>query len=437
MLSGELLAASRQLAAKRWVVAFSGGLDSTVLLHWLAAEVGDIALSAVHVNHGLQAGGDSWAEHCQTQCEQLAVPLRVERVRVDIGSGEGLEGAARSARYAALAKHVDSQTLLFTAHHADDQAESVLLALMRGSGSDGLAAMPPTRAFADGHLVRPLLSTGREELRQWARARKLNWIEDPSNSDETLRRNFIRRQVLPLLEQQWPAAKKNLVRAAGLQAEQRGLLEAHAAELLLAARQRAGSQSSSSDALSVDYLKSLGQSARKLLVRQWLREQGRPLPSQHNWSGLDETLAAAAEQSPVWHYVGGEVRRFQGMLYAVQPVVDAPVGEWHFSDQLCCQLPGDWGSITLTEAKPDAPDVIRLDPASLGSLRITFRRGGEKYLRSGQHRLLKQWFQQRIPPWQRNQTPLLLCGKELLAFGETVLADSDPRLPAYHIQWCK
>lgn len=431
MLSSELLQPVIELGAKRWVVALSGGLDSTVLLHWLAKELAGcssvIELTAVHVNHGLQEEAVSWAEHCQRQCDTLRVPLTIETVDVDTQNGDGLEGAARLARYAALEGHIQSHSLLFTAHHADDQAESVLLALMRGSGVDGLAAMPVVRSFSAGHLVRPLLPVAREQLEEYAEAQQLSWIDDPSNQDESLRRNFLRQSVLPLLEQQWPAARKNLYRVAVLQAEQREITEEWAGSHL----QRAEADG----ALSVAYLKSLSDVIQRLVVRLWLRQQNQPLPSQHNWQGLLEVMQADDSKSPVWHYAGGEVHRFQGRLYAVGKVCSPPDGNWSFDSALQCELPEGWGRLQLLEAKKGSPNTLHLRLEDMPNVRITFRQGGEKYLRGGHHRPLKHWLQQRTPPWQRNKIPLLMLQQELLAFGSTVLADTDTAGHCYRIQW--
>ena len=195
-------------AASHVWVAFSGGLDSTVLLHRLAhdAVIRRQGLSAVHVHHGLQAEADAWAAHCATVCHALDVPLRTVRVQVDRERGEGLEAAARHARHAAFAATMGHGDVLAIAHHRDDQAETFLLRALRASGPDGLAAMRPWRAFGPGWLWRPLLETPRDDVHAYARAHALTWIEDPSNARTDLDRNFLRHDVLPLLEGRWPQA---------------------------------------------------------------------------------------------------------------------------------------------------------------------------------------------------------------------------------------
>lgn len=181
-------------------VALSGGMDSMALLHALAAEdtVRARGLRALHVHHGLHAAADDWAAHCLHACDALGVDCRVERVQVD-GDGLGREGAARAARHAAFARHLREGEYLALAHHRDDQAETFLLRALRASGVDGLGAMSPLRPFAAGWLWRPWLDVPRSRIERYARACELHWIEDPSNEDASLDRNFLRHHVFPLL----------------------------------------------------------------------------------------------------------------------------------------------------------------------------------------------------------------------------------------------
>lgn len=182
--------------APRYWLAFSGGLDSTVLLHLLHAH--GLPLEVVHVHHGLQAQADAWAAHCQRVCEGLGVPLQVLRVQVR-PAGEGPEAAARAARYQALGALLRPGEVLVTAHHRDDQAETLLLRLLRGSGVRGLAAMPELAPFAAGQLWRPLLGLGREQITAWAVAQGLDGLHDPHNQDPRFARSRLRQQVMPLL----------------------------------------------------------------------------------------------------------------------------------------------------------------------------------------------------------------------------------------------
>ncbi len=220
------------------LVGLSGGLDSTVLLHALAADAAVRArgLRAIHVRHDLQPAAAAWAQHCVEFCAAMQVALQVVPVHVRLGSGLGLEGAAREARHAAFAAALAPAEVLVLAHHRDDQAETVLLRLLRASGSGGLAAMRGSRLFAQGRLWRPLLELPRAALLGYAQAHELRWIDDPSNADAAFDRNFLRHRVLPVLRTRWPGADAALARSAALLAEDAALLAEEAQARLQLAR---------------------------------------------------------------------------------------------------------------------------------------------------------------------------------------------------------
>jgi len=216
------------------IVAYSGGLDSTVLLHLLAQSNYKAQLAAVHVNHGLMPDAEKWTRFCQQTCQQLHVPIHVERVVVNKQHPQGPEAAARAARYGALLKHATKETVFLTAHHQDDQAETMLLQLFRGAGPAGLAAMPMVSAFANARLVRPLLGITRQEIRDYADNENLQWIEDQSNQDQSYSRNYLRHEVMPVIRKHWPGMSQQLARGASHQAEATELLKKLAAQDLLA-----------------------------------------------------------------------------------------------------------------------------------------------------------------------------------------------------------
>jgi tRNA(Ile)-lysidine synthase len=194
-------------------VAYSGGLDSHVLLHALVSQFAPAALrlQAVHVDHGLASDAAAWARHCQRVCAALGVPLRRIRVNARPSKGESPEAAAREARYGALRSLLRGRECLLTAHHQDDQAETVLLQLLRGAGVRGLAAMPRLMPFGAGWLARPLLQWPREALCAYARRQHLDWVEDASNHDKGIDRNLLRQEVIPVLRRRWPAVCRVLV----------------------------------------------------------------------------------------------------------------------------------------------------------------------------------------------------------------------------------
>ena len=205
-----------------WCIALSGGIDSTALLHALSAlcrRYPDNRLRAMHVNHGLQAAAAAWSSQCEQRCAALAVPLTILTVHVPESGGQGLEAAAREARYAALHDALSPGELLLTAHHRDDQVETLLLRLLRGAGPQGLASISSRRPFGPGTLLRPLLDIGRDEIEAYAHGAGLDWIEDPANADEQFDRNFVRHRVVPLLRERWPGLGETLPRAARLSGE--------------------------------------------------------------------------------------------------------------------------------------------------------------------------------------------------------------------------
>ncbi|RBA97376.1 tRNA lysidine(34) synthetase TilS, partial [Xanthomonas oryzae] len=258
------------------LLAYSGGMDSSALLQLLAAtpRYRQAGLRALHVHHGLHADADAWAAHCQRSCDALQVPLQIVRVQVERDSGLGLEAAARNARHIAFAHTLAAGEWLTLAHHRDDQAETFLLRALRASGQEGLAAMRPQRPFADGTLWRPLLAHSRADLLAYALAQEVRWIEDPSNADPRHDRNFLRSQVLPLLQQRWPQAADALARSAQLSADASALLLQQDMALL-------PSVCTASGALDLHALRAQPIERRARLLRAWVSAaHAPPLPAQ-------------------------------------------------------------------------------------------------------------------------------------------------------------
>src|SRR6185312_971686 len=262
----------------RLCVALSGGIDSTALLAALAEArpagrrggTRDVRLRALHVNHGLHPNATRWSAHCRKLARRLGVPLSVIPVSVPRERGASLEEAARAARYRCFAQQLQRGEALLTAHTQDDQLETVLLQLLRGSGLPGLAAMPPVAPLGPGTLVRPLLARSRVELEAWAREHDLAWIEDDTNLDERFDRNYLRRRVLPAVRARWPGAGAAVARSARHAAEAQRLLTVLAQADLERARDGA--------ALSVKALRSLPPDRRRNLLRWWIAASGRPAP---------------------------------------------------------------------------------------------------------------------------------------------------------------
>lgn len=275
------LTLNRQLLTSRQIlVAFSGGLDSTVLLHqlvqWRTENLG-VTLRAIHVHHGLSANADAWVTHCENVCQQWQVPLVVERVQL-AQEGLGIEAQARQARYQAFARTLLPGEVLVTAQHLDDQCETFLLALKRGSGPAGLSAMAEVSEFAGTRLIRPLLARTRGELEQWALAHGLRWIEDESNQDDSYDRNFLRLRVVPLLQQRWPHFAEATARSAALCAEQESLLDELLADDLAHCQTSQG-------ALQIAPMLAMSDARRAAIIRRWLAGKNAPMLPATRWCG--------------------------------------------------------------------------------------------------------------------------------------------------------
>jgi len=392
------------------LVGFSGGLDSSVLLHRLSHDPALRArgVSAVHVHHGLHPDADDWQRHCQAVCVEWQVPLRCIRVEVRHNSGDGLEAAAREARHAAFAGALPPDGILALAQHQDDQAETVLLRALRGSGVDGLAAMRPWRAFAGGWLWRPLLNLPRARLLAYARAHGLHWIEDPSNAGTRFDRNYLRHEVMPKLAARWPHAAARLAHVATLQAEAQALLDA-GTDALLAACQHA-----TPDTLNVERLRQHPPARRARLLRAWVARLGLPPLPGHALTRIETDLINAASGAHArFQWRQAELTRWRDLLHA--GCIHTPLSadfRLHWNPRLPLSLP-DGGQLALISPHP-VPDDLTWS--------VHARRGGERIVLPGrQHsHSLKHVLQQRaIAPWIRERVPLLSTPEgTLLAAGE-------------------
>ena len=393
----------------RILVAYSGGLDSHVLLHSLASLRSahpQLEMRAIHINHGLNPKAQDWAQHCQVVCQALHVMCQVKLVDVrqhlDICS---LEEAARNLRYAAFGSELQSGECLVVAHTQDDQAETLLLQLLRGAGVRGLAAMPLIKPFAAGKLIRPLLQVSRSALQQYAARNQLTWVEDETNAMITQDRNYLRHQVLPALTSRWPSVKKVLSRVTQHCAEATVLTEELAAQdLLTVTGQR-------EQTLSVTALVKLSSIRQKNVLRFWLRRLRLRVPNASRLTQLQQDfLYSRTNVAPHMFWSGVEVRRFGDDLYAMPTLSvhePAVVFSWDMAQPLV--LPG----LGLLTAKCAVEGVEVLAGAEIT---VRFRQGGERFHpwgRSGSHPLKKLFQEWRIPPWQRDRVPLIYFDEDL------------------------
>jgi tRNA(Ile)-lysidine synthase len=364
------------LDGRRAVVALSGGVDSVVLLHAvhkLRAKY-RLSLRAVHVNHGLSPNAARWALFCRRYCRALRVPLAVKRVQVS-RKGKGLEAAARAARYAAFRSQAADVVLL--AHHLDDQAETVLLNLLRGAGVRGASAMPEAGVLADKVLLRPLLSVSRAAILDYAHAHRLQWIEDESNAEEALTRNYLRRRVGPLLSERFPRWRENLARAAR-----------HFAKSELDANR---------------------------LLREFLREKGLRAPSEAKLQELLRQLLSGGARTAVRHD-GAVVRLYRGTVRVEPDAAPLEFAALPWAGERRVELPQGMGKVLFRSAPKRGHG---LDPGLVrgGAWRFERRRGGERLQPDPRRprRTLKNHFQEAaVPPWERDAMPLLYCGDDLV-----------------------
>ena len=417
-------------------VAFSGGVDSTVLLHALVqacSEAPVMPLRAIHVNHQIHSQAGQWAEHCCAVCAGLQIPLDVHRVAVDLSSGVGPEAAARQARYDLLREQVRPGEVLVTAQHQQDQLETLLLQLLRGAGVAGLAAMPMQTAFGNGLLLRPLLEITSAEIGAYAKELDLDWVDDLSNRDTNLDRNYLRHEVLPLLEARWPAAAATVARSARHCAEASSILEEvakqDAATALVGNRLRLGS------------LQQLPVARQNNLIRYTLRKLGYPYPTGSQIGTVISGLAQArGDSQPQVCWPGVQIRRFRDQIY-ILPDHDfnnanaRSAYEWDPSTEL------DLGPVRGCLQFEQTTDSGLAQQVLEQSLTVKFRGGGERIRPAGERhsRTLKNLFQEAgVVPWMRGHVPLIYAGERLVAVGDLwVDAQATPRHgePGYRLDW--
>ncbi|PUA30801.1 MAG: tRNA lysidine(34) synthetase TilS [Cellvibrio sp. 79] len=403
-------------ACSVWWIGFSGGLDSTVLLHALAHLNLPVTLRALHINHQISPNADVWQQQCEQFCKQLNVTFLAEKVQVK-NSGKGIEDAAREARYNVFERFVDEGNYLFTAHHGNDQAETLLLRLLRGTGPRGLAAIAGERKLTSGGvLIRPLLHFSRTELEAYAHTQQLNWVDDESNQDDHYDRNFLRNQIMPLLQSRWPVFMRKWQQTAELCAQQENLLEEFAQQDLEHAKLRTERVGQSIDFL---WLKSLSMARRQNLLRYWLRTANCESPETAHWQQLETQLFNAREDSNIDISWGKySLRPYQGRLFLLP--AEFPLLELQLVETIAVE------NAASKYLRADLPD-----------LQIRNRAGGERCKPAGRNhsQTLKKLLQEyQLEPWLRDALPLVYSEEHLVAVGDLwicdgyVAAEGDPAL---------
>jgi len=428
-------------------VALSGGRDSVALLHATRAALAEAwplaRLVAMHVHHGLQAQADEWDRFCEALCGELQVPLVAERVTVATATGEGIEAAARRARYEALGRMCRAQgaSLLLFAHHRDDQVETVLLRLFRGTGVAGMAGMParrPLDAQGDVQLLRPWLDVSRAEIDEYCVQHGLRWIDDPSNADTRFARNALRAQ-LPILRQSFPALYENVTQAAAHFGQAAGMLDAMAAQAL-ASLAGPGRDADTLAELDLAGLRGLSADQADAVLRLWLRDLGAQPPATARLAAMRAQLIEHVGGEPAIRHDGLILRRFRDRVLACRAVpAEAPapfVFDWHGEPRIV--VPAWRGELRFVRDDDfGVPEAVLRRP-----LRLTGRAGGERIVLrpGGPARALKQAYQEAaIPAWRRAHLPLLWAEEALvlaagLGMHRRWPAD-DAHAPRWRVEW--
>lgn len=417
----------------RVCIALSGGVDSVVLLHLFAQLRADypLALSAVHIHHGLSPNAGHWAQTCQQLCAEMDIPLQTYNITLNRNSALGIEAAARQARYAQFAQQpVDFIAL---GHHRDDQAETFLLQLLRGAGVKGLAAMPIVRQHSNHPAYfRPLLDQDRSSIIDWANQHQLRWIEDESNLGTRYARNFLRHDILPLLSQRYPAWRTTIARSARNMAEATVLLDELA--------QLDAVQGIQAERISCAYLASISQARARNLLRYFLSMHDVAMPSQLRLTEMLRQLTQTGmDGSIAIDHADHTLHSYQSYGYLIKTLA-AP------ASSLCWRWQGET-HLVLTELngilhfEQRQSQALGLSLPKLHDVNVRLRQGGETFRPDCRrpNRTLKSLLQTaRMPPWQRDRTPLIYSGDTLIyvpGIGAACGWQAAPGEHALHIVW--
>ena len=393
-------------------VGFSGGMDSTALLQALSQipATRERGLRAIHIDHGLNPDSARWSEHCSAVAASMDIPIVIERATVSL-QGEGLEAAARDARYDRFRHLMRDGEIIALAHHADDQAETILLKLLRGAGPEGLGGMRAMRALASGFIWRPLLDVPRKSLAEYAQREQLTWIDDPANTDTRLRRNFLRHEIIPRLAERWPDTSVALAHSA---AWARAAADHIDGESHVELEKIRGGKSNT---LHWRAWLNLSDALRDATLRHWLRELTLPPPAFFHVAEIERQLRdAAPDRSPCVRWPGCEIRRYRDFMYAMPPL--PPQHEWEVVwDGSEIELPD--GSL-LALRNGDA--TVRFSKPMI----VRNRRGGERIRPVGgaHHRDVRLLLQESgVPPWMRTHLPLIYDDDDLIGVADIALTD--------------
>jgi tRNA(Ile)-lysidine synthase len=394
---------------KCYWLAYSGGLDSTVLLHALFKIRNKLnsEIIAAHVNHGLSKNSVNWEEHCRLNCIDLGIKYISINVDIPKIKGKSPEELARESRYKALSEIIGEGDTVLVAHHQDDQVETVLIQLLRGAGPEGLAGMPKIKSFSSGWLARPLLSFTRKQLLAYAKIYNLRWVDDESNIDTTFDRNYIRKNIIPLISERWPSASTTISRAARHQADIIKLVNEisnHDMKHVCVDEE---------NIINIEEFNKLSDIRQRLVLRAWISKRNLPIPNADVTDKIITDLVnSKIDSEPCVNWNGAEVRRYRNYIYVMKPIIKhdtCSIYKWDISEPLELEV----GTL---KAKLTKGDGIKAKLIKNKRVEIRYRKGGEKIKPVGRLRnceLKKLLQESEIPPWNRDCIPLLYIDNKL------------------------
>jgi tRNA(Ile)-lysidine synthase len=401
---------ARLPSPRKYWVGFSGGADSTALLQALheCREKLTVSIQSVHFHHGLQDAADAWQDHCRTFCAERDIPFLSKKLEISSSGRSSPEEAARNCRYRAVAEILGNNEMYLTAHHAEDQAETLFLNLMRGSGIEGLAGIPVLRNLENGWVARPLLDRNRPELERFLQKRNIAWLTDPSNEDRAFDRNYLRQELFPILEQRWPGLRRRLFRTA-----RNARITAGAMAMFIEGQ--SGDLIRDRLKMPLQKLLELEPEMQTLILRQWLRRHEVPvLPEARLTEFLEQLAGSELTSQAEVQWEDWMIKRYQHdlWLHRRNPFLGCPAKKWKHGMKL--NIGPDSGLLRLVG---DATPI----PASW---KVRARKSGDRIrpVLHGPSRKLKQFFRSAmIPPWLRSGIPVLEWDGEPVALGDWVI----------------
>ncbi len=411
--------------ASHFFVSYSGGMDSTVLLHTCRAlnESGVIQnLTALHSNHGIHSESNIWEQQCKVICEQMGVEFEATRLYLGRDGDRVSEATARKARYEWLRQFMNKNSILMTAHHQSDQVETLLLNLLRGAGVRGLSGIQPVTEFGEGKLVRPLLEVTKDQIREYLHKFKLSYVEDPANHDLQYSRSYLRSVVIPALEQHWPVATNSIARTVHLLQDTRGALDElvrHDFDFCKVSRECYFSHPIQ---LKIKNLRQLSRFRQVNLIRFWINTNDLPEPNQSMLDDFIQSVVQSDSKAGAMKWSGHQVLKYQNALYLVRSLSQSDNGgeyEWDLNSPLAISEVGI--KICPTEVVGAGIDRSKVP----GSISVRFRSGGERIKLPGREhssKIKKILQESSIPTWERKMLPLIYSGEELVAMAPNIVA---------------